>query len=98
MTDATGKLTVEDKAKLTAWFAKFGQPSPVCPICGDRNWSIADHLVQPVTLGPGFGVQLGGVSYPQAMLISKCGHTLFVNAVLSGIVPTDQAADTAKRG
>jgi hypothetical protein len=87
MPDAAGKLTPEDKQKCVDWINSFRQPPLVCPICGSKNWSIADHLVAPPVLGPGSGLQLGGVSYPQLMLISNpCGHTIFVNAVLAGVL------------
>jgi hypothetical protein len=94
MPDAAGKLTAEDKQKCADWLNSFGKLPMLCPICGSKNWSIADHIVAPIVLGPGNGLQLGGVSYPQFMLISvPCGNTLFVNAVMAGVFP-NPAADT----
>ena len=85
--DKEGKLTEEDKGKVAAWLNERwpGDRQP-CPICGDPTWLIADHLVMPLTLGPGNAVNVGGVGYPHIMLISlKCGYTRFLNAAVTGI-------------
>lgn len=89
MPDANGNLTVEDKDKVKSWLKTVGwEQRASCPVCGHHVWTIADHLVQPVTLGPQVSVQLGGVGYPQVMLISsKCGYTIFLNAVIMGLLP-----------
>lgn len=88
MPDVTGKLTEEEKQNAAAWVNRFwvGR-SDACPICGDTEWIIGDHLVQPITLGPNSGLLLWGTGYPQAMVISaKCGYTIFINAVMMGLV------------
>jgi transcriptional regulator with XRE-family HTH domain len=33
------------------------------------------------------GVGLGAYPYPQAMLISECGHTVYLNLILAGVIP-----------
>jgi hypothetical protein len=94
MPDKDGKLTLDEKnlvvqKLLATWTAQN------CPICGSPNWTVADHLVQPFTLGPNAGPMLGGVGYPQVMLISVgCGHTLFFNAVMMGILPAARTEGT----
>ncbi len=83
-----GKLTAEDRQKIAAWLARFptGADS-ACPMCGSTTWMIAEHLVQPITVGPGGNAFFGGVSYPQVMMISNpCGYTRTVNAVVMGVV------------
>lgn len=92
MPDNTGVLTEKDKAKVIAWLGSRGVPIPACPFCGSREWAIGDHLVQPVTLGPQNALQLGGIGYPQVMLVSqKCGYTAFINAVVVGLLPRHDA-------
>ena len=91
MPNKDGKLTDEERGKVTAWLEQYppalGANSP-CPICGSDTWMIGEYLVQPVTLGPNIMLQLGGVSFPQIMLISiPCGYTRFLNAVMMGILP-----------
>jgi hypothetical protein len=89
MADPDGKLSEDEKQLFAKWLVSQGIPPPVCPLCGSREWAIADHLVQPLTLGGAQrSIQLSGIGYPQVMLISaKCGHTLFVNAVVAGLLP-----------
>ena len=44
-----------------------------CPFCGDPSWVVADHLVQPITLGADQTLELGtGVGYPQLSAIIEC--------------------------
>jgi hypothetical protein len=94
MTDKQGLLTEGEKQKFAAWLSSHGIPPAVCPFCGSREWTIGDHLIQPVTLGPNMSMQLGGVGYPQLMLISnKCGHTVLFNAVIAGIVVSNLEPD-----
>jgi hypothetical protein len=53
MTDDSGKLTEEEKKLIVDWLKSHGQNNIVCPVCGDNNWFIGDHVVQPITLGGG---------------------------------------------
>jgi hypothetical protein len=86
-------LSDEDLKKALAFLESKRRGDIVCPICKSTEWTIGAHIVQPVTVSPGNnGLMLGGVGYPQIMLISKeCGHTLFINAVVAGIVPGGEA-------
>jgi hypothetical protein len=90
MTDHTGQLTPEELQKVKDWLIKFKPGGDaICPICGSSEWFISAHLVQPVTLGVGFAIQLGGIGYPQVMMNSNpCGYTMFLNAVMIGILPS----------
>ncbi len=89
MPDKDGLLTNEERKKVSDWLAKYpASPSQACPICANAEWMLAERIVQPVNLGPGMGMQLGGAAgYPQVMLISPCGYTRYVNAVLIGLLP-----------
>lgn len=96
MPDKDGKLTLEDRQKINSYLQKYPVARfSACPICGSTEWMIAEYMVQPVTIGPGGGVMLGGIGYPQIMLISNpCGYTRFMNAVLIGIVVQQTVPET----
>jgi|HubBroStandDraft_6_1064221.scaffolds.fasta_scaffold634066_2 hypothetical protein len=88
MPDSEGKLTQDEKARVVQRVTSMWRDH-TCPHCGNPNWLVGDHLVQPITLGPNNSIQLGGgAGYPQVMLISVgCGYTRFFNAVVLGILP-----------
>lgn len=90
MPDVTGKLDATDVSKVIAWLDRHGWKTTGagCPICADRNWTIAEHLVQPLLTGGAGSIQMGGIGYPQVMMISsKCGYTMYLNAVMIGLIP-----------
>ena len=100
MTDAEGKLTAAEKKQIQDWLAGVGWATRLggCPVCGDNKWTIADHIVQPITRGAGNALNLGGPGYPHVMLISnKCGYTIFLNAVMIGLLQ-DQPEETQESG
>jgi hypothetical protein len=95
MPDEAGKLTAAEKQLVSDWIGKKAGPDLNCPVCGDSNWIIGDHLVQPITIGDKLTLMLGGIGYPQVMLISQnCGHTLFINAVIIGLVKPTHSEGT----
>jgi hypothetical protein len=91
MPESDGRLTSAEKDSIIAKIDSLWTGSHSCPVCGHTNWIIGDHLVQPITLAQG-SLQLGGPGYPQVMLISsKCGYTMFFNAVVLGVVPSNKS-------
>jgi hypothetical protein len=87
MPDAQGKLTPAEKQTVQSRLIALGWTGRAgCPVCGDNQWTIADHFVQPITRGAANSLNLGGPGYPQVMLISnKCGYTMYFNAVVIGL-------------
>lgn len=84
MAGSDGRLTKEEKDKIKTWLENKTK-NPACPVCNDPNWVIGDHLVQPMN-GASGGLVIGGVTYPQVMIIStNCGYTRYFNAVVMGI-------------
>lgn len=80
------ELTPEQKEAIDTWLKAKWTMDARCPISGDVNWQIADHLVQPMAFFAG-GLAVGGPGYPQVMLICRsCGLTRYFNAVLLGVV------------
>ena len=97
MPDSQGRLSKEEKQKVVDWLEKFQAKrgrNLICPICGEPNWQIGDHLVAPSLLNASGGLLIGGVSYPHVLLISTpCGYTIFLNAVVVGIVNPGEKPD-----
>lgn len=90
MPNKDGTLTDEEKGRVRDHLQAQGIPLPICPFCGRRDWIVGDHLVQAVTLGQNAELKLGGIGYPQVMLISpKCGYTALMNAVIAGVLPSN---------
>ena len=62
-----------------------------CPACGNHQLAISDTLFEVREINGG-NLVIGGNSsiYPLlALSCSACGHTLFFNAILLGIISTD---------
>lgn len=90
MADSTGKLSQAEIDQVVAWMAKHGAADKICPVCGSNTWFVGHHLVQPLTLAIN-RVQFGGLGYPFVTIMSTpCGYTIFMNAVLMGLVPASQ--------
>jgi hypothetical protein len=64
MPEQDGRLTKDEKDAVIRKIMALWKTPLNCPVCGDPNWIIGDHLVQPVTLGAGQSIMLGGVGYP----------------------------------
>ena len=89
MPDAMGKLTDEDKKIVVDWLTRDGRPVAKCPVCGTQQWTIGDHITQPITLGADNALSLfnPAPSYPSILVISvPCGYTMHINAVMAGLV------------
>ena len=90
MPDYNGILTLEDRQIIDSWL-KDQWRTGSCPVCRKRNWVLADHVVTPM-LYTGVGLTQGA-GYPQIMVICQvCGYTVYVNAVIAGIVQGEQDA------
>lgn len=99
MPDSAGLLTSEEIKKFQDWLAKYQPGDVVCPICRSTKWIVGQHIVQPLTLAGNMSIQMGGPGYPHILLISNpCGYTIFVNAVIAGILPTATVPPAAPPG
>lgn len=89
----SGELTKGEKGKVFDWVTKQSPKGIGCAICAKREWILGDHLVAAPIFHEG-NMVLGGQSYPTVMLICKnCGHTLYLNAVMIGLVPPKKKQD-----
>lgn len=89
MPDTDARLSQSEKQKIADWLNSRNSFGVDCPVCRSRQWSIADHVVAPSLVNAG-GVGLGVYPYPQAMVISECGYTMYLNLVAIGVVEKGQ--------
>ena len=87
------KLNDEQKDKAKSWIeSQKAWMGYTCPICYSKTWTLGEHLVSPVIITPKGSIRLGGPTYPQFMVIcAVCGHTLYFNAIISGVSPSGEA-------
>ncbi len=91
MPDVNGVLSPSEKQHIGACISnKIPFTRRGCPVCSSPEWSIADHIVAPSVVNS-TGVGLGSYPYPQAMLISECGYTMYLNLVVVGIIQSGKA-------
>jgi len=83
MPDKDNKLTEEEKKAVVDWINKRA-PGMTCGVCGQKHFILGDHAIAGFVHSGG-GLALGGVTYPQIMVIcTNCGHTINFNAVVIG--------------
>lgn len=59
---------------------------PACQLCGNNQWGLSDQIFQLLEFDPN-GASIGGSAFPVAAITCKhCGNTLFVNAIVAGLV------------
>lgn len=66
-------------------------PDEKCPMCGVKNWEVADL----VELRPYSGTSsfvLGGVHPLLPVVCTNCGNTVLVNAVVAGLLGAPRIA------
>ena len=68
--------------------ASTGAGPRECTVCLQRNnWVVADDLVTPLPYQRADEVAAASGSYPQAMVVCEnCGNTVYLNAVMIGVV------------
>src|SRR5262245_32046051 len=79
-------LTPEQQKRIDAWVKRVAPGGFACTVCGTRNWTVLSDLLAPPVFHGG-GMVIGGPSYPHfGLACVNCGHTVFINAVMSGVV------------
>ena len=79
-------LTPEQKKQVHAWLQDKWKGNANCSVCLSNNWNIGGDIVTPTIFVDG-GISIGGGAYPQVMSIcGNCGHTVYFNAMVMGIV------------
>ena len=87
MPDDKAKLTDEEKAQVVTWLESRWAGGLACSVCNSRQWSVADHMIAPLLMDGKSTILATGPVYPQVMVIcTNCGHTLYFNAPMMGLV------------
>lgn len=93
---AVGILSNEEKSRVLSALNEIWRGSKACPVSGDNDWVLGDHIVHPPTWH-GAAMQLGGATYPHVLLTCRrCGYSLFFNALVLGVVPSETSGENAK--
>jgi hypothetical protein len=79
------------KQKISNWLdLKWSKDKRNCEICNTNKWSISDDIVAPIIIENN-GLNLGGKTYPQVMLIcSNCGNTKYFNVALMNLLKAEK--------
>ena len=87
------RLTAEQLAKAQQWL-RTRWPNGNCPFHGPTQWQVGDILVQTMIYAEGGGIILGGGPVYPLLLITctQCGYTVFVNAIVAGVIAQDTAS------
>ena len=70
MPQGDGKLTKEDRIKITEWIndkSKSGT-NLNCPVCTENNWAIGDHILYSSIYTPN-NIIIGGAYYPLVFIV-----------------------------
>lgn len=89
-----------DRERMDAFLNRIR--GPVCPLCGNSNWTAADTVFQAIEFDYK-GVMLGGASMPIVPITcTQCGNTHMINALVAGIidreVPDERQTETNAEG
>ena len=84
------KLTASQKEKLARWLNDKGRVHS-CPVCSTNSWMIADHLTAGVIVSTDGNTHVGGVTYPQAIVVcNNCSYVRTFMAVPIGLTKDDE--------
>ncbi len=75
-----------DLEKANEWLDRYWTGDRICPICGNSNWSGNDKAMEVRSFDEGRLTASGPVIPFLTIACSICGHTLFFNALIAGLV------------
>ena len=75
-----------DFDKASEWLNTHWQGDWTCPICGQNDWLLHDEAVEVRAFGKGRLAAKGSIFPLLTVICSTCGHTLFFNALVAGLV------------
>lgn len=68
------------------WLNTHWQAEWICSICGSDDWLVHDEAVEVRAFGQGRFSTAGSIFPLLTVICSTCGHTLFFNALIAGLV------------
>lgn len=75
-----------DHLKVMDWIRKNWIKPSNCPICNMDDWGISDKIIEirPIHEQP---ESFSGNIYPYFFIFCRnCGYTIFVNAIIAGLI------------
>jgi hypothetical protein len=84
-------LTQDQRDRLVGFMNHRLRAAMPCQLCGTPGpWTVSDNIWEVREFSSG-GLKVGGPIYPVlAVTCTTCGNTLFVNAIVAGVlVPQD---------
>ncbi len=86
-----------DREKAIKWLNEKWKGDKLCPVCKTNSWDLPEILGE-VRQFQGGGLVVGGPVFPVFPLTCKtCGHTLFFNALVMGIIQPEAKEETKEK-
>lgn len=83
----SNQLTPAQIDQASQWLREHWK-ALICPFHGPTNWQVQQYLTSTPLYASGVTI-LGGPAYPfLVVMCSICGYTVFVNAIVVGLVPS----------
>ena len=91
-------LTPEQRQLIgNALFEKVGLATLICPASGDTNWEVEDQLAQLVATDNPNETRLGGVNFPEAVVIClTCGYIMMFNVFPLAARPRNSTGEVSR--
>lgn len=92
------KLTDDQKKRFAEWVNSKTPLIGKCSVCGHREWTILDDILEVRPFNGG-GMVIGGPVYPYvALFCTNCTNTQFLSAIATGVLnPNATSGDTPDR-
>ena len=93
------KLTKEQQLKLMTKLGELSKTGPECLVCKNTVWELADTIFELREFqGGNFVLGPNSQLYPVIpMICSKCGHTVFLNALKLGVLEQPKQEQTKEQ-
>jgi len=80
------RLDSEGRKRILAFLQERSPRPGLCPLCQKQAWNLENEIWELREFNMG-NLIVGGQVFPVVPLIcTNCGNTLFINAVLSGVL------------
>lgn len=83
---AAFKLNSTQIAKAISWLEGKTSQEMRCPVCSQRKFSVQEELTEMKPFQGGNLIVGGPVYLYIAVACNNCAHTLFFNALLTGVI------------
>lgn len=95
MPDARGHLSPVEITAVYNWIRdRHGGIAPPCPITGNPTWVVNEYIYQNIIypVQPLIVASVSPMAWPVVQVVcSECGYTMYFNAGLIGLFPTQPA-------